>query len=345
MIAAGMRPRDVIVVALALTACAFDSVGGSGGFTPNETTSGDNTGAAEATVTSTTQNGDDTLDDADTTQSPAGSEDTGGPPPAVEDIPFGEPTPIAALNNVAADDEAPTLSSDQLEIIFASNRPGGQGGLDLYRSTRAAMGDVWSPPVPIDALNGGFDETSPELTGDGQTMLFISNRGGSYDVYLVARDLAGAWGSPEHVAGLSTSSNEYAATPVGGTDVVLLCSDRPTGFGASDIYEGLVLRDGGFSALLPVNVSTTDDECAMAMRGDQRELIFTSDRAGGPGGTDLWQVSRGAVGDIFSPAALLDAINSSAIEDDPWLSPDGRTLYFASTRAGANTDLFIARRL
>ena len=341
-----MRSRDVIVVALAVTACAFDAVGGSGGFTPNETTSGEATHGPDTSATGGSNPGGDDSTVGEATIDPGdGSEDTSDPPTAVEDIPFGEPTPIAALNNVAANDEAPTLSANELEIFFASDRAGGAGGLDLYRSNRAAIGDVWSEPMPVFELNTGWDDTSPELTGDGQTMLFISNRAGSYDVYMAVRELSGAWGIPEHVAGLSTASNEYAATPVGGTDIVLLCSDRPTGFGASDIYEGMVLDDGGFSNLLPVNVSTTDDECAMGMRGDQRELIFASDPAGGPGGRDLWQVSRGAPGQVFSPAQLLDAINSSAVEDDPWLSSDGRTLYFASTRAGANTDLFIARRL
>lgn len=341
-----MRCRDAIVVTLAVTACAFDAVGGSGGFTPNETTSGGSTGKPEPSETDDADAS--SAAEADTTAGPSDGDtgDTGdtGAPGAVEDIPFSESVPIAALNDIAADDEAPTLSGDQLEIFFASNRSGGSGGFDLYTSTRAAVGDVWLPPVPVLQLNSGLDDTSPELTGDGQTMLFISNRTSAYDVYMTSRK-GGAWQSPEWIAGLSSPSTERAATPIAGSDQVLLCSDRPTGFGASDIYETMVLRDGGFAGLLPLNVSTTDDECAMSMRGDQRELIFVSDRDGGPGNGDMWRVLRDAPGQIFGPAQLLEDINTSAIENDPWLSPDGRTLYFASTRAGPTTELFIARRL
>lgn len=52
------------------------------------------------------------------------------------DAPFAEPRPVPGVNT--DDDDAEThLSKDGCELFFASDRPGGQGGLDLYRVTIA----------------------------------------------------------------------------------------------------------------------------------------------------------------------------------------------------------------
>jgi Tol biopolymer transport system component len=50
--------------------------------------------------------------------------------------PWGTPVNVGAVVNSAADDVQPALSRDATMLVFASNRPGGLGGLDLYITTR-----------------------------------------------------------------------------------------------------------------------------------------------------------------------------------------------------------------
>ena len=49
------------------------------------------------------------------------------------------PVNLGAVANSAANDQHPTTSKDGLTLIFISNRPGGCGGNDLYRSTRTKL--------------------------------------------------------------------------------------------------------------------------------------------------------------------------------------------------------------
>ena len=50
-------------------------------------------------------------------------------------------TPLGPLVNTAASEMSPYLSADGLTLYFASNRPGGCGGYDLYMTTRTRLKD------------------------------------------------------------------------------------------------------------------------------------------------------------------------------------------------------------
>ncbi len=80
----------------------------------------------------------------------------------------------------------PTISPDGRTLIFASNRKGGVGGIDLWRCRRLRNGD-WSRPENLgSAINTAGNEKCPFLAADGHTLYFLSNgwQGfGGYDVY------------------------------------------------------------------------------------------------------------------------------------------------------------------
>ncbi len=79
-------------------------------------------------------------------------------------------------------------------------------------------------------------------------------------------------------------------------------------------------------------VSTRDSEIRASVGADGTRIVWGStDRAGGPGGWDLWQ-ARLQDKRWTDPQPL--AINTPAKEFDPLLSPDGKWLYFFSNRKG-----------
>jgi hypothetical protein len=91
--------------------------------------------------------------------------------------------------NTPSDEEGITLSSDSLEVIFASNRPGGVGGRDLYRATRARATEPFASPEPLLGLNTTDNELDPAFSPDAGWLYFVSNRAsGDSSVYRAARD-------------------------------------------------------------------------------------------------------------------------------------------------------------
>ena len=98
---------------------------------------------------------------------------------------FGNPIISMALDSGAAGEEMdPTLTDDELVIVFTSTRTGNK---ELYFATRNTMLADFSPPQPIDDLNdSATDEQHPHISKDGCRLYFVSNRNGSDDI-LMAR--------------------------------------------------------------------------------------------------------------------------------------------------------------
>ena len=68
-----------------------------------------------------------------------------------------------------------SLSKDGKTLYFSSNRDGGLGGFDLYKSVLNEQGE-WGEAINLGSnINTPFDEDSPALTNDGHTLFFSSN--------------------------------------------------------------------------------------------------------------------------------------------------------------------------
>lgn len=86
---------------------------------------------------------------------------------------------------------AATITNDGSTIYFASDRPGGFGGMDIYMAKKLPNGK-WSTVVNMGKdVNTPFDEDYPSITADGKTLYFSSkghtNMGG-YDIFKVSFD-------------------------------------------------------------------------------------------------------------------------------------------------------------
>jgi hypothetical protein len=93
------------------------------------------------------------------------------------------------------------LSRDGNRLYFASNRPGGHGGLDLYYSER--RGEKWLDPVNLGAgINTPENEVDLALSRDGNTIILPTRRadsiGNSTDLY-ISRFENGAWSPIENL--------------------------------------------------------------------------------------------------------------------------------------------------
>ncbi|MEX1157096.1 MAG: hypothetical protein WED12_08005 [Chloroflexota bacterium] len=85
---------------------------------------------------------------------------------------FGPATLVDELNTEYAD-FMPNVSRNGLEIVFNSNRPGGEGLQDVYTASRASTNDPWSELVNVGTnVNTAGNETRSSLSGDGERLHF-----------------------------------------------------------------------------------------------------------------------------------------------------------------------------
>jgi tetratricopeptide (TPR) repeat protein len=132
------------------------------------------------------------------------------------------------------------VSEDGEQLVFASDRPGGYGGLDLYIS-RKVNGD-WGPPVNLGpVINTPFNEDRPFLINKGNT-LFFSSQGhlnlGGYDLFRSDLRPDGTWSTPENLGyPLNTPDDDVFFMPVGnGKSGYYSIYKGSEGFGKEDIY-------------------------------------------------------------------------------------------------------------
>jgi hypothetical protein len=96
------------------------------------------------------------------------------------------------------------LSADGNTIYFSSNRPGGMGGLDIYKSTKNKNG-VWGEAKNLGyPINTPKDEENPVLSADEKTIFFASNghkpNMGGFDLYFAKYDSnSNKWSKPENL--------------------------------------------------------------------------------------------------------------------------------------------------
>ena len=116
-------------------------------------------------------------------------------------------TPIRKLspniNHPVYWDSQPTIGADGLTLYFASDRPGGFGGIDLYVTHKDSKTGNWGVPQNLGPkINTTGDEKTPFIHSDSETLYFSSNGNygfGGYDIYYARKDKNGAWEEPENI--------------------------------------------------------------------------------------------------------------------------------------------------
>ena len=153
---------------------------------------------------------------------------------------WSDPEIFGARINSEQWDSQPALMPDGSEIIFASNRKGGFGGSDLYKSVLLEDGS-WSAAVNLgNQINTEGNEMSPFVHPDGKSLYFSSDGQpetmGKSDLFLSRMDLAGRWSKPINVGYPVNSPGEEVNLIVSADASTAYVSSKRGGDSHFDIY-------------------------------------------------------------------------------------------------------------
>ncbi|MDX9846329.1 MAG: OmpA family protein [Tenuifilaceae bacterium] len=99
-------------------------------------------------------------------------------------------------------EKQPSISPDGKTLYFVSNRPEGLGHFDIWRSQKLE-GNKWSKPENLgDSINTKYNEQSPFIHFDNQTLYFSSNGRvgmGGLDIYMSKQVNDSTWSSPKNL--------------------------------------------------------------------------------------------------------------------------------------------------
>jgi len=218
---------------------------------------------------------------------------------------WGAPAQLSANVNSSFNDRAAFVSQDGHWLYFASDRPGGRGGFDLMASWRAHIHD-----------ESGW---GPAVNVD-------------------------ELGAPLNTAGFDSGPTLFEDEATGTTEMYFVSNPVGPQAGA-DIYRTMRNPDGSFAPPTRVTeLSTASNEGRPYLRHDGLEIFFNSNRPGTAGLADIWVSTRPTTTDPWSLPEIVPVVSTTAVEITPVLSWDGRTLFFASDRAGNPGDIFHSTR-
>lgn len=153
---------------------------------------------------------------------------------------WSEPTNLGPAVNTEHWESQPSFSSDGATLYFVSNRKGGKGSSDIWK-TRLNPDGNWDQPANLgDSINTAFEEQTPFIHPDDQTLYYASKgfpgMGGS-DIYYSQKDTAGRWGKALNIGyPINTFADENSLVVNAKGDLAYISSDKFGGRGKQDIY-------------------------------------------------------------------------------------------------------------
>lgn len=149
----------------------------------------------------------------------------------------GDWSPIKSVSNKinlpGSWESQPTISADGRTLYFVSDRSGGFGGYDIYRSIKSESGE-WGTPINLGPLiNSTGNEKSPFFHPDEKTLYFSSDGWmglGGYDIFYSKLDDHGLWTKPKNIGYPINSPDDEVG--------FFVSTDGMQGFFASNKFNG-----------------------------------------------------------------------------------------------------------
>ncbi len=177
-------------------------------------------------------------------------------------------------------------------------------------------------------INDNNSEYNPVVSAD-ETMMVFSRSLPFYDALLYSVKMDGSWTGPLNMNEILRIDRDIYPVSLSGDGKVLYLYN-------SENYDGNIYtttyNNGSWSPAIRLNdnINTKYWESHAVISPDNKKLFFTSNRKGTYGGLDIYVSGRDTTGDWGPAVNLGPVINTRYNEETPFLSRDGKTLFFSS---------------
>jgi outer membrane protein OmpA-like peptidoglycan-associated protein/tetratricopeptide (TPR) repeat protein len=236
---------------------------------------------------------------------------------------------LAAINDLL--EKNPPRNSNSLKAAQYRKRCF-EFAVDYARKNNSSS-YVFAPRNMGMAVNTAESEYFPSLTIDGKELVFTRRLNGSNEDFFRSTNNNSQWENAAPIEGEVNSPQNEGAQNISqdGQWLVFTGCNRPDGFGSCDIYISYLQKNNWSE---PINlggwVNSDQWDSQPCLSPDKQDLYFTSRRAGGFGGSDIYVSHLQPNGKWGEPENLGEGINTSGNEQSPFIHADNQTLYFTS---------------
>lgn len=193
-----------------------------------------------------------------------------------------------------------------------------------------------------DRINSKGKDYLPLIT-DNESMLFFTTRregttGRIYDMegyytsdIFMAKYKYEKWSKPRSIGSPNSYGNEFTAGISENGERIFYYVNNPESKNNLQLSEKSKSSFKKAMTIKNKNINTKNSEQISAtISNEENTLIFSSNREGGLGNFDLYLCKKLPNGKWAEPQNIGEQINSTFNENYPYLTNDGKTLYFAS---------------
>jgi hypothetical protein len=261
--------------------------------------------------------------------------------------PFSTPTVVTGLAAADTDVHGTSLTQDELEIYFSCARKG-EASFHIWTSTRASRDAAWNTATMPNELLGTDDDVDPDVSWDGLTLYFASNRSsagfGLYVAQRTARDQP--WGKLAEIHELSSPTLDRYGPSVDPNGLFMTFGSAPLATNGYRLYSASRTDTASgwekVQELSGINSGKEDNDPALFHAS--LSLIWSSRAPSNGASWDLVEVSRDPSAPFSATPIPLDSLNTGFAERYPWVSQDGTHILFSREPEGSPGQIYEARR-
>lgn len=180
-----------------------------------------------------------------------------------------------------------------------------------------------------ETVNTSVSNFNPVISGNGSVLAYTATGARGFEIYF-SKMTDSTWAKPVNITTMLGSAGRYLRTTgitYDGSQLFFAYNDP---FDA-EIYTSRYARNRWSRAEKldkPINGKSNEIHCSIS--ADGKTLYFVSDRSGGEGDFDIYKATLNNKGEWAKPVNLGPSVNTLFKEDSPFISADGRYLYFSS---------------
>lgn len=225
-------------------------------------------------------------------------------------------------------DYAPTINADETFMVFTTRRPEENMNNRLAQDneyyeeiffTKKVDGE-WTPARNLSGpLNNSYHNASINLSPDGKEMLLYHDSNGG-DILASFLKPDGSWTDPKEILEINSEYIENSGTITADGKQLFFTSNRPGGYGGTDIYVSVKDAKGRWGAPrnLGRSVNTEMDEDGVYVSASGKHLYFSSNGHAGMGDMDIYRSAYNTEKDLWEkPINMGYPINS--VENDIYI--------------------------
>ena len=208
-------------------------------------------------------------------------------------------------------------------------------------------------------INSAAEESMPIISPDGQKMFFVrtfhdQNVGGKYsgqDIWLSTKDEFGMWQPATNDFPELNNERNNAIIGINRDESAILLTNAYNPINTTVLGISRSIRIGNYwSKPNDISIAGIDSKNSFIgfyINKDENVLLISMDYKNSQGNEDLYISLKNEAGNWSAPDNLGATINTSGFEISPFLSDDGRVLFFASNGHDGygDADIYMSRRL